>query len=101
MPSVRSLANRLVVNANTGAKAVLLDVSLSVPRGCVFAFLGRNGSGKSTAIRLLLGLLEPTRGSASVLGHDSAALPPEARARIGYMAENHPVFGWMRVSQCA
>jgi ABC-2 type transport system ATP-binding protein len=84
-----------------GSKPALLELNLSVPRGSVFAFLGRNGSGKTTTIRLLLGLLEPTRGSASILGHDSAALPPEVRGRIGYMAEGHPVYGWMRVSQCA
>jgi ABC-2 type transport system ATP-binding protein len=80
-----------------GSKAAVLDVNLDVPRGSVFAFLGRNGSGKSTIIRMLLGLLEPTRGSATVLGHDSRDLPPEIRGRIGYMAEDHPVFGWMRV----
>jgi ABC-2 type transport system ATP-binding protein len=84
-----------------GGRAALLDVNLRVPRGSVFAFLGRNGAGKSTAIRILLGLLEPTRGSATVLGSDSRRLTPDVRARIGYMAENHPVFGWMRVSQCA
>src|SRR5262249_22156120 len=84
-----------------GGKAALLDMSIRVPRGSVFAFLGRNGAGKSTAIRMMLGLLEPTRGTATILGHDCTRLPPEARARIGYMAENHPVFGWMRVEQCA
>jgi ABC-2 type transport system ATP-binding protein len=84
-----------------GAKAALLDMSISVPRGSVFAFLGRNGAGKSTAIRMILGLQAPTRGSATILGHDSCALPPAIRARIGYMAENHPVFAWMRVDRCA
>jgi ABC-2 type transport system ATP-binding protein len=83
-----------------GARPALLDVDLRVPRGSVFAFLGRNGSGKSTTIRILLGLLAPTRGQATLLGHDSRDLPPEARARIGYLAEDHPVFGWMRVEQC-
>jgi ABC-2 type transport system ATP-binding protein len=84
-----------------GDKCALLDMSIRVPRGSVFAFLGRNGSGKSTAIRIMLGLLAPTRGSVRVLGHDSTALPPAVRARIGYMAENHPVFNWMPVEQCA
>src|SRR5436309_6938665 len=84
-----------------GPKPAVVSLSLTVPRGCIFGFLGRNGAGKSTTIRILLGLLEPTRGSATVLGYDSRALTPEVRARIGYMAENHPVFGWMRVSQCA
>jgi ABC-2 type transport system ATP-binding protein len=84
-----------------GDKAALRDMTLRVPRGSVFAFLGRNGSGKSTAIRIMLGLLEPTRGSARILGCDSRDLPPALRDRIGYMAENHPVFDWMRVHQCA
>jgi ABC-2 type transport system ATP-binding protein len=83
-----------------GGKAALLDMTIRVPRGSVFAFLGRNGAGKSTAIRMMLGLLEPTRGRATILGHDSSALPSEVRARIGYMAENHPVFAWMRAGQC-
>jgi ABC-2 type transport system ATP-binding protein len=84
-----------------GRKCAVDSVSFRVPRGSVFAFIGRNGAGKTTSIRMILGLLEPTRGSSTILGYDSADLPPEARARIGYMAEGHPVYGWMRVSQCA
>jgi ABC-2 type transport system ATP-binding protein len=76
-------------------------VSFRVPRGSVFGFVGRNGAGKTTTIRMILGLLEPTRGSSTILGHDSQALPPEARARIGYVAEGHPVYAWMRVGQYA
>ncbi|HPC60407.1 MAG TPA: ATP-binding cassette domain-containing protein [Verrucomicrobiota bacterium] len=53
----------------------------------MFALLGRNGSGKTTTIRLLLGLLPPTRGQASVLGCDSRVLTPDLRARIGCRAE--------------
>ncbi len=48
---------------------------------------------------MILGLLEPTRGSASILGHDRTDLPPNVRARIGYMAEGHSVYGWMRVGE--
>jgi ABC-2 type transport system ATP-binding protein len=84
-----------------GCKCVVDGVSFGVPRGSVFAFIGRNGAGKTTTIRMILGLLEPTRGSSAILGHESASLPPEVRARIGYMAEGHPVYAWMRVSQCA
>jgi ABC-2 type transport system ATP-binding protein len=84
-----------------GGKCAVDGVSFRVPRGSVFAFIGRNGAGKTTTIRMILGLLEPTRGSASILSHDSATLPPEVRARIGYMAEGHPVYGWMRVGQYA
>ena len=82
-----------------GNKCAVRDLSLEVPRGCVFAFLGRNGSGKSTTIRMLLGLLRPDRGEASVLGCDSRQLPPELRARIGYLTEEHQLYGWMTVRQ--
>ena len=84
-----------------GSRCAVDTVSFSVPRGSVFAFIGRNGAGKTTTIRMILGLLEPTRGSSAILGHDSMTLPPAARARIGYMAEGHPVYGWMRVGQYA
>jgi len=82
-----------------GPKAAVQDLTLSVPRGGVFAFLGRNGSGKTTTIRMLLGMLAPTRGRAVVLGHDAADLPPDARARVGYLAEGHPLPGWMTVRE--
>jgi ABC-2 type transport system ATP-binding protein len=84
-----------------GRKCAVDSASFRVPRGSVFAFIGRNGAGKSTTIRMILGLLEPTRGSSTILGHDSANLPPAVRARIGYMAEGHPVYGWMPVGQYA
>jgi ABC-2 type transport system ATP-binding protein len=84
-----------------GGKCAVDSVTFNVSRGSVFAFIGRNGAGKTTTIRMILGLLEPTRGSASILGYPSGALPPECRACIGYMAEGHPVYGWMRVGQYA
>src|SRR5262249_14969910 len=84
-----------------GGKCAVDTVFFRVPRGSVFAFIGRNGAGKTTTIRMILGLLEPTRGSSSILGYPSMTLPPEARARIGYMAEGHPVYAWMRVGQYA
>jgi ABC-2 type transport system ATP-binding protein len=83
-----------------GNRKVVDNVTMLVPRGSVFAFLGRNGSGKTTTIRMLLGLLAPTRGSSTVLGHDSQRLPPEARAQIGYMSESHTLYNWMTVRQC-
>lgn len=84
-----------------GARRAVYELNLEVPRGGVFALLGRNGSGKTTTIRMLLGLLEPTRGGGSILGYDICALPPEARARIGYLTEEHQVYGWMSVRECA
>jgi ABC-2 type transport system ATP-binding protein len=84
-----------------GTKVVVDRLSITVPRGCVFGFLGRNGAGKTTTIRMLLGLLAPTRGSATVLDHDCTQLTPQVRARIGYLAEAHPVYGWMTVREAA
>ena len=83
-----------------GRRCVVDSLDLTVPRGCIFGFLGRNGAGKSTTIRMLLGLLPPTRGTSSVLGFGSQVLPPEARARIGYLAEGHHVYGWMTAAEC-
>jgi len=75
-------------------------LNLAVPRGAIYGFLGRNGAGKSTTIRMLLGLVEPTSGGAEILGHPCRALMPEVRARIGYLPEGHHVYGWMTVAEC-
>ena len=83
-----------------GARAAVYELNLEVPRGCVFAFLGRNGSGKTTTIRMLMGLLAPTRGAGRILGHDIRTLTPEVRARIGYLTEEHQLYGWMQVREC-
>ncbi|CAA9585322.1 MAG: hypothetical protein AVDCRST_MAG19-4544 [uncultured Thermomicrobiales bacterium] len=64
-------------------------LSFAVPAGTVFGFLGPNGSGKTTTIRLLLGLLEPSRGRATVFGHDSRLGADEIRRRSGALLE-HP-----------
>ncbi len=84
-----------------GSKAAVYELSLEVPRGSVFAFLGRNGSGKTTTIRMLLGLLQPTRGEGRILGYDIQRLPAEGRARIGYLTEEHQLYGWMTVRECS
>ena len=64
------------------------NLSLEIPQGTVFGFLGPNGSGKTTMIRLLLGLLDPTAGSAEVLGHDvrtqSDAIREQTGALLGF-----------------
>jgi len=83
-----------------GTREVVSDVSLTVPRGVIHGFLGRNGMGKTTTIRILLGLEDPTRGATRVLGLDSRHLPPGALARIGYLPEGHHVYGWMTVREC-
>ena len=62
-------------------------LTLDVPSGIVFGFLGPNGSGKTTTIRLLLGLLEPTRGTAQVLGHDTRTEAAQIREQAGALLE--------------
>lgn len=70
-----------------GLKAVD-DISLEVPLGTVFGYLGPNGSGKTTTIRLLLGLLEPSAGQAQVLGLDIARQADAVRAASGALLEH-------------
>lgn len=78
---------------------VLCGVSLTVERGKTFAFLGRNAAGKTTTIRLLLGLLKRDDGAIRVLGLDPQRQPLELRARVGYLAEDQTMYGWMRVEE--
>ena len=80
---------------------VVNQLNLAIPAGTVYGFLGRNGAGKSTTIRMLLGMAHPTYGRAALLGHDVSRLPPEVRGRIAYLAEGHPLYGWMTVAEAA
>ncbi len=78
---------------------VLTGLSLKVERGTTFAFLGRNAAGKTTAIRMLLGLLSRDAGDVRVLDYDPAEKPLEVRKRVGYLAEDQQMYGWMRVEE--
>jgi len=62
-------------------------ISFEIPRGTVWAFLGPNGAGKSTTIRMLCGILDPTEGTAWVLGRDVRREAEAIKARIGYMTQ--------------
>lgn len=64
------------------------NMSLAVPAGQIFGFLGPNGAGKTTTIHLLLGLLEPTTGSAKVLGHDTRRASDKIREQTGVLLEH-------------
>jgi len=67
-------------------------LTIEVPRGSVFGFLGPNGSGKTTTIRLLLGLLDPDQGSSQVMGFDSRTQGGEVRVRCGALLEHHGLY---------
>jgi ABC-2 type transport system ATP-binding protein len=67
-------------------------VSFEVERGEIFGYLGANGAGKSTTIRMLTGLLAPTSGEARVAGHDVAAAPESVKGAIGYMSQKFSLY---------
>jgi ABC-2 type transport system ATP-binding protein len=68
------------------------DVSFDVERGEIFGYLGANGAGKSTTIRMLIGLLAPTSGRAVVAGHDVARDPESVKGAIGYMSQKFSLY---------
>lgn len=74
-------------------------ISFCVPRGAIFGFLGPNGSGKTTTIRMLLGLLKPTAGVAQVLGFDCARQTQEIRKRAGYMSQRFSLYNDLTVAE--
>ncbi|MFO0821327.1 MAG: ABC transporter ATP-binding protein [Pirellulales bacterium] len=80
-------------------ETALDNVSLSVPRGVVFAMLGANGAGKTTSIKILLGLLKPDQGRAEVLGLDSLTQSLEVRRRVGCVAERPTLYDWMTIDE--
>lgn len=82
-----------------GREIALADVTLEVPRGVVFALLGENGAGKTTAIRIMLGLTDPDAGRAEVLGLDSRYQGLSIRQRIGYVSERPTIYEWMTIDE--
>jgi ABC-2 type transport system ATP-binding protein len=74
-------------------------LDLEVRRGEVFGLLGPNGSGKSTILRLVTGYLYPTSGTVRVAGVDVVRAARAARERIGYVPEDSPLYGHMRVAE--
>ena len=77
----------------------LKGLSFSVPEGSAFALIGANGAGKTTAIKVLMNILEPTRGVTTVLGVNSRALSPRELRRIGYVSENQDMPADLTVAQ--
>jgi len=80
-------------------RCVLDGINLKVPRGCIYGLLGRNGSGKTTIIRILLGLEPPTRGQTFLLDAESSELSAKLHSRIGYVAEGHNLIQNYRVGR--
>lgn len=75
------------------------EISFAVKPGEVFGFLGANGAGKTTAIKMLTGLLQPTDGEAEVAGFSIATHPDEIKKRIGYMSQRFALYDDLSVAE--
>src|ERR671910_856687 len=90
---VRGLSRRF------GSFVAVKDLSFSVKQGEIFGFLGANGAGKSTTIRMLCGLLRPTSGKALIAGVDVTRDPEGVKRRIGYMSQRFSLYEALTVDQ--
>jgi ABC-2 type transport system ATP-binding protein len=90
---VRDLTRRF------GSFTAVDGVSFSVRRGEIFGFLGPNGSGKTTTIRMICGILPPSGGRAEVLGRDVARQPEAVRQEVGYMSQRFGLYGDLSAAQ--
>ena len=85
----------LALGRQFGARWAVQNLNLKVPQGCVYGFLGLNGAGKSTTIRMLMGLLTPTTGVVNVLGCDPVCEDTEIKRRVGYVPDLPTFYDWM------
>jgi len=73
-------------------KAVVRDLSMQVRRGSIYGFLGPNGSGKTTTIRMLCGLLTPDEGEGTCLGYDIRTETTKIKSKVGYMTQRFSLY---------
>jgi ABC-2 type transport system ATP-binding protein len=81
-----------------GGREVVHDLSMQVKRGTIYGFLGPNGSGKTTTIRMLCGLLTPDSGEGTCLGYDIRRDADRIKRQVGYMTQR---FSLYQVCRCA
>ncbi len=82
-----------------GSIAALQDLELSIPQGEMFAMVGPDGAGKTTLLRLLCGILQPSAGTARILGLDLARQASEIKRRIGYFSQGFSLYGDLSVDE--
>lgn len=81
-----------------GGIVAVNDLDLNIPPGTVYGLIGKNGCGKTTTFRLLLGLIRPDKGTGRVLGADLRSAPPSMRQRIAYVSQSHQLHDWMTLN---
>ncbi|HEU4418103.1 MAG TPA: ATP-binding cassette domain-containing protein [Planctomycetota bacterium] len=84
------------VTKRFGSFTAVSDLSLEVPKGCIYGFLGQNGAGKTTTIRMVMSIFHPDAGTISVLGHPDAA---EVKDRLGYLPEEKGLYKKMKTAE--
>ncbi|HEY2403959.1 MAG TPA: ATP-binding cassette domain-containing protein, partial [Steroidobacteraceae bacterium] len=84
---------------NYGKFGALHGLNMSMPEGSVFALVGASGAGKTTTIKILLNMIEPSRGRASILGVDTRSIGPSLLTQVGYVSESQALPGRLRVEQ--
>ena len=87
------------VTRNFGSLKAIQSLDLSVEKGCIYGFLGPNGCGKTTAIRLLTGLLKPNKGKIEVLGLPLPKAAEQLRMKIGYMTQKFSLYDDLTVKE--
>ena len=89
------------LNTYYGDSHILRDVSLELPAGCALGLLGRNGMGKSTLLKSIMGLVKPRSGTVKVMGQDMTCRPPYEIARLGiaYVPEGRGIFANLSVRE--
>ncbi len=87
------------INKHFGDKHVVRDLALQVKQGEIFGFLGPNGSGKTTSIRMLCGLLTPDSGAGTCLGYDVLNESVEIKKQVGYMTQKFSLWDDLTIAE--
>ena len=93
------MGSATALTRSVGELFAVVRVSFDVPPGEIFGFLGSNGAGKTTVIRMLCGLLEPTSGKGTVAGFDIATQAAAIKSRIGYMSQKFSLYADLTVDE--
>lgn len=80
-------------------RVIYHDLSFDVPKGSILGLLGKNGTGKTTTINILMGFLRPQAGECRIFGEDITTMPPATRARIALLLEGHVQYSFMTIAE--